>query len=172
MGVKQFNVLYSPVEDRMIFNFNNEEGQIYSFLFTRAIAKSFFDQSEIVLERANGIDHSERSSKIISEFQKEGLKKQLDFKDVFEGGQTFPLGKTPILTSLVQMELKEGAVRISLSLISNQVVGFGLPILQLQALVLLLEKLTLQAHWQIGSDIQVTATDGHTFTENTLTQLH
>jgi hypothetical protein len=172
MGVKQFNAQFLPVEDRIVFNFNTEEGQLYSFLLTRAISRLFINQSELFLQRAIGAEHSERSSKIISEFQKDGLKKQLDFKDTFEGGQIFPIGKEPILVSLVQIELNDNAVRISLSLVSNQVVAFGLPILQLQALVLLLEKLTLQANWQISSQESPTLDAGNSLDGHASHHLH
>jgi hypothetical protein len=172
MGIKQFNAQYSLVEDRIAFNFNTEEGQLYGFVLTRVITKSFFVQCEIFLEKAIDIEYGERSSKIVSEFQREGLKKQLDFKDVFEGGQTFPLGKNPILVSSVKVELKDSIAQIVLTLVSNQVVAFGLPILQIQALALLLEKLISQANWQIFEEPQRASDGGVSLVKNGLTHLH
>ena len=172
MGIKQFNAQYSQIEDRIAFNFNTEEGQLYSFLLTRVMTKSFLVQSEIFLEKATDFEYGERSSKIISEFQKEGLKKQLDFKYVFEGGQTFPLGKNSILVSSVKVELKDRVAQIALTLVSNQVVAFGLPILQLQALALLLEKLIIQASWQIFEEPKRASDGGFSLVENASTHLH
>ena len=152
MSVKQFSAVYAPIEDRIIFGFNTTEDELYSFILTRAIASSFLDQAETTVEQSLSSEHSERSSKLISEFQKEGLKKQLNFEVRFEGGQITPLGKEPILVTQVHLDLKPDNVAISLTLLSNQVVGFSLLAVQLQALTLLLEKLARQACWKIGSD--------------------
>ena len=152
MSVKQFSAVYSQLEDRILFGFNTSEGELFQFWLTRALAKSCIDQCDLIVERSFGAQHNERSSKLISEFQKEGLKKQLNFEETFEGGDTSPLGDAPILVAGASLELKDDTVTISLTLASNQVVGFGLPVMQLQPLSLLIEKLAGQANWQIGPD--------------------
>ncbi len=149
MSVKQFSATYSSLEDRIVFGFNTTEGELYSFLLTRAMAKSLIDQAELTVEQSIGAQHNERSSKLISEFQKEGLKKQLNFEEAFEGGDKTPLGSNPILVCQVSMDLQPDTVTISLTLASNQVVGFGLLPVQLQALILLIERLANQADWKI-----------------------
>jgi hypothetical protein len=152
MSVKQFSAVYLPLEDRILFGFNTSENELYQFFLTRAVAKSFFLQAEQISEQAFGRQHNERSSKLISEFQKEGLKKQLNFQEQFEGGDTLPLGDDPILVTQVQLENQEDDVRVSLTLVTNQMVGFSLPALQLQAVCVLLEKLAQEALWQISAD--------------------
>lgn len=172
MGVKQFNAQYSLVEDRIVFSFNTQESQLYSFLLTRAMTQSFFDQCDLYLSQSLIAVHCERTSKIISEFQKNELKKHLDFKDTFQGGQTFPIGREPILVSIVRIELEDNHLRISLTLVNNQVVAFGLPSLQLQALTLLLEKLAYQANWQI-CEVPLNATNDQIMSiSNTSDSLH
>lgn len=152
MSVKQFSATYSLIEDRIIFGFNTTEGELYQFLITRVIAKLFIDQGEKSAEDSLGSQHNERSSKLISEFQKEGLRRQLNFEEKFEGGELTPLGKDPILVTQVVLETLGDEVHISLTLLSNQVVGFKVAIVQLQALILLIEKLAHQAMWQINPD--------------------
>jgi hypothetical protein len=152
MGVKQFSAVYSPIEDRILFGFNTTEDELYQFLITRAISRSLIDQSEIVVESSIGLQHSERSSKLISEFQKEGLKKQINFEEHFDGGSVNPIGADPVLVAGVQLQAEGELAHVSLTLINNLVIGFKVDMAQLQALVLLLEKLANQAGWRITRD--------------------
>jgi hypothetical protein len=141
--------VYSQLEDRISFGFNTTQEELYEFFLTRAITKSLTDQGDKIAEQFHGALHNERSSKLISEFQKDGLKKQINFEDYFEGGRIRPLGEAPILVSQVQFELQNDVVRISITLVTTQIVSFSLAIVQLQALILLLEKLAIQAYWNI-----------------------
>jgi hypothetical protein len=172
MSVKQFSAVYSPLEDRIIFSFNTTEGELYSFVLTRAITASLLDYGELVVEQSLSSQHNERSSKLISEFQKAGLKKQINFAEAFEGGDTTPLGKDPILVSQISLDLKPNTVGVSLTLVSNQIIGFQIAAVQLQALSLLLEKLARQANWKItledhsGPDLLLDAN------ESPISQLH
>ena len=172
MSVKQFTATYSQIEDRITFGFNTSEGELYQFLLTRAIAKSFLVQSEQISEQSLGAEHNERSSKLISEFQKEGLKKQLSFDETFDGGEITPLGNDPILISAVHLELESEGVRISLTIVSNQVVGFSVPVVQLQALTLLIEKLAQQALWQITTPDDANSSVVPTVLSASSSQLH
>lgn len=149
MSVKQFSAIYSPLEDRIIFSFNTTEGDLYSIVLTRAITASLLDHGEVVVEQSLASQHNERSSKLISAFQKEGLKKQINFAEAFEGGDVTPLGKDPILVAKVALDLKPNTVGVSLTLVNNQVIGFQIAAVQLQALSLLLERLARQANWKI-----------------------
>jgi len=152
MSVKQFSAVYCPIEDRIAFSFNTTEGELYSFILTRALSKSLLEQIELTVEQSFASQHNERSSKLLQEFQKDGLKKQINFEESFDGGATSPLGADPLLVSHVQLDLKPELVSISLTLVSNQVVGFSVLPVQLQALTLLIEKLARQAQWQIMAD--------------------
>ena len=172
MSVKQFSALYSQIEDRIFFSFNTSEGDLYQFLFTRGISKLLISQCASVAERSLGEQHGERSSKLISEFQKEGLKKHLSFDDHFEGGQKAPLGGEPILVSHIQLDLQGDVVHISLTLASNLVVGFELPVFQVQALCLLIEKLAKQAHWQIITDEMLSLGEENNSTTTPTNQIH
>jgi hypothetical protein len=149
MSIKQFSAIYSLLEDRIIFSFNTSDSDLYTLLLTRTTIKSLLHQSDQVIELAIGTHHNERSSKLISEFQKDGLKKQLNFKESFDGGSKAPLGRDPILVSGICLALIEGTVSISITLVSNQVLRFHLLPMQLQALALLFEKLAHEASWQI-----------------------
>ena len=171
MSVKQFSAVYSPIEDRIIFSLNTTEGELYSFVLTRAMSKSLLDQADFAVEQSFASQHNERSSKLIQEFQKEGLKKQINFEESFEGGEIRPLGSDPLLVTCVQLDLKPEIVSISLTFLINQVVSFSVPPVQLQALTLLIEKLAKQALWQIiGED--VTSNSNASLSTTSASQLH
>ena len=172
MSVKQFSAVYCPIEDRIAFSFNTTEGELYSFLLTRVISKSLLEQSELTVEQSFASQHNERSSKLLQEFQKDGLKKQINFEESFEGGEISPLGSNPLLVSHIKLDLKPELVSISLTLISNQVVGFGVLPVQLQALTLLIEKLARQAQWQIISDEPATVDAVIVVSASPSSQLH
>ena len=172
MSVKQFSAVYSPIEDRIVFGFNTTEGELYSFFLTRTIAKSLLDQSDLTVEQSLSGQHNERSSKLISEFQKEGLKKQINFEQKFDGGEITPLGKIPILVSQITLDLKTEKVVISLTLITDQLVSFQVEPVQLQALSLLIEKLANQAFWLIGTLPELKPDLAGTGDASPLSQLH
>lgn len=155
-----------------MFSFNTTEGELYCFLLTRAITKSILDQSDLTVEMSLSIQHNERSSKLISEFQREGLKKQVNFEEKFEGGQITPLGDTPSLVSQAVLALKSENISISLTLVTGQVVGFHVGLVQLQALSLLLEKLSHQAHWQISVLPDFDAELSRSITATSSSQVH
>jgi len=172
VSVKQFSASYIPLEDRIALSLNTTEGELYSFLLTRAITRSWIHFSEAAIEQSIGTEHNERSTKLISEFQKEGLKKQLNFEESFEGGDKAPLGSDPILVAQVQMDLQPDTVTISLTLVTNQVVGFGLPTVQLQALILLFERLASKADWKIAGQEVISIDSSSTAAISPSSQLH
>ena len=149
MGIKQFSAHWSSVEDRIFFSFNTEEGELFQFWLTRATTQFLLDRSQLTVEQELSSQHSERSSKLISEFQKEGLKKQINFNEVFEGGLNTPLGVDPILVVAIDIELTKEGIQVNMRLASNLVVRFLLATTQLQALTLLIERLATQAKWNI-----------------------
>ena len=157
MSVKQFSASYVAIEDRIVLSLNTTEGELFFFILTRAVTCALLNQAEMAVEQSLASQHSVRSSKVISEFQKEGLKKQINFQENFEGGTITPLGKDPILVCQVTLDVKPELISIGLTLLSNQVVGFALPPVQLQAFCLLLERLARQAHWGFGTEVQASS---------------
>ena len=149
MSVKQFSAHYAPLEDRILLRLNTTEGDLCQFWVTRAIAKSLNRHAQLAVEQSVAAEHAERSSKIIAEFQKESLKKQLSFQESFEGGSQTPLGTEPLLITQVQMGAAGEGVAIALTLTTNQILRFALLPMQLQALTLLIERLALQGNWGI-----------------------
>jgi hypothetical protein len=149
VSLKQFSAYYAPLEDRIVLHLNTTEGELYSFLVTRAITKSLSLHAQSAVEQSVAAEHTERSSKIIVEFQKEGLKKQLSFEDSFEGGSQAPLGTEPLLITQVTMEIEGESVAIALTLMTNQILRFTLLAVQVQAFTLLLERLAQQADWKL-----------------------
>lgn len=149
MSVKQFSANYAPLEDRIVLRLNTTEGEVYSFWVSRAIAKSLSLHAQSAVEQSVAAKHSERSSKIISEFQKEGLKKQLNFEESFEGGSHSPLGTEPVLITQVTVETVQESVAIAFTLATNQILRFTLLPVQVQAFTLLIERLTQQADWKL-----------------------
>jgi hypothetical protein len=155
VSVKQFSAHYAPLEDRILLRLNTTEGDLCQFWVTRAIAKSLNRQAQSAVEQSVAAEHTERSSKIIAEFQKEGLKKQLSFEESFEGGSQTPLGTEPVLITQVTMDKAGEGVAIALTLATNQILRFTLLPMQLQALTLLIERLVLQGDWGITEGLSL-----------------
>ena len=172
MAIKQFSAHWSSLEDRIFFSFNTEEGELFQFWLTRTIAKTMLNRSQLTIEQGLSAQHNERSSKLISEFQKEGLKKQINFDETFEGGQSSPLGADPILVVAIDLELAKEGIQVNLTLASNQVVRFPLATTQLQALNLLIERLATQAQWNIAEQEVMVIDAGQSAINNPPTQLH
>jgi len=149
MSVKQFSANYDPLEDRILLRFNTTSGDLYQFWVTRAIAKSLNLHAQSAVEQCLATEHTERSSKIILEFQKEGLKKQLSFEESFEGGIHTPLGTEPIMITQVTMDMSGEGVVIGFILTTNQILRFTLVPLQVQVFTLLIERLVQQADWRL-----------------------
>jgi hypothetical protein len=149
MSVKQFSAHYDPLEDRILLRFNTRDGDLYQFWVTRLIAKSLNLHAQSALEQSAAAEHTERSSKIIVEFQKEGLKKQLSFQESFEGGSQMPLGSESILITQVTMEKAGESVVIAFALTTNQILRFSLLPMQVQVFTLLIERLVQQADWRL-----------------------
>lgn len=165
VSVKQLSGSYSALEDRICLSLNTTERTLFHFLLTRACCRALMDQVDQLVGEQLLNEHSPRSSQIIGEFQKESLKKQLNFQEVFEGGDRTPLGQAPILVThaKIEMGVKQGIVALTLS--NSQLVRFSLNTLQLQALALLIERLAHQAQWALndgGALVIVEPADGAT----------
>jgi hypothetical protein len=152
MSIKQFSGYWASQEDRVVLKLNTTENHLFGFLFTRAMVRNFLEQSQLIVEQELSREHSERSSKIIQEFQKEHLKKQLSFEDTFEGGTELPLGDIPLLIVSIDTKMQNRSIAIALVLANNQVASFEIPFEQLQALMLLFEELANQASWNLSLD--------------------
>jgi len=150
VSVKQFSASYSAYEDRILLSMNTTEKTIFHFLLTRACCQALLAQIDQVVGEHLMVEHSLRTSQIIGELQKEGLKKQLNFLEAFEGGDQAPLGEGPILVTQTHIEMHNEQALVALTLVNLQLVRFGLNTLQLQALALLLERLAHQAKWALN----------------------
>jgi len=152
MAIKQFNAGWSKKEDRIFLNFNTSEGELFRFWITRFIAKHLLQGAQSMIQKDLEVKHNPRASQVIQEFQKDAIKKQLDFKEEFEGGEKKPLGDDPVLVIGLNLSLKNNMVTVGLQLITKQTASFDLAPSQLQPLIILLENLTNQADWKIDSE--------------------
>lgn len=152
MAIKQFNAGWSKKEDRIFLNLNTTEGELYRFWITRFIAKHIIEGAQSLIQKDLEVKHNPRASQVIQEFQKEAIKKQVDFSEEFEGGEKQPLGEDPILVSGLNLSLKQNMISVGLQLVTKKLVSFELSPGQLQPLVVLLENLSNQAEWNLTSD--------------------
>jgi hypothetical protein len=152
MAIKQFNAGWSKKEDRIFLNLNTSEGELFRFWITRFIAKHLLQGAQSLIQKDLEVKHNPRASQVIQEFQKDAIKKQLDFTEAFEGGEKKPLGADPVLVTGLDLSLKKNIVTVGLQLITNQTASFDLTPSQLQPLIILLEKLTKEADWKLESD--------------------
>lgn len=152
MTIKQFNAGWSKKEDRIFLNLNTSEGDLYRLWITRFIAKHLLQGLQQLIQKDLEVKHNPRASQVIQEFQKEVIKKQESFSDVFEGGDKLPLGDEPILVIGLNLTLKQNIISVGLQLETNKLLSFELTINQVQPLVVLIENLTNQADWCLDTN--------------------
>ena len=153
MAIKQFNAGWSKKEDRIVLNLNTNEGELYRFWITRFIATHILEGAQSMIQKDLEVKHNPRASQVIQEFQKDAIKKQLDFNEEFEGGEKKPLGNDPVLVIGLNLSLKKNMVTVGFQLITKQTASFDLAPTQLQPLVILLENLAAQANWKLDNNI-------------------
>ncbi|MBJ7380822.1 MAG: hypothetical protein JHC80_08720 [Polynucleobacter sp.] len=151
MAIKQLNASWSKKEDRIVLSFNTTGDELFRFWITRFIAKHIIEGAQSMVQKGLETHHSPRTSQVIQEFQKDAIKKQIDFEEEFEGGKKSPLGNDPILVIGLNMVLKKKSINIGFKLVTNQTASFDLAINQLQPLVVLIEKLAQKAEWAIDN---------------------
>lgn len=151
MAIKQFNAGWSKKEDRISLNLNTSEGAVYRFWITRFITMHILEGAQSMIQKDLEVKHNPRASQVIQEFQKDAIKKQLDFTEEFEGGEKKPLGDDPILVIGLNLSLKNNMVTVGFRLITKQTASFDLTPSQLQPLIILLENLAVQANWKLDA---------------------
>jgi hypothetical protein len=152
MAIKQFNAGWSKVEDRITLSLNTSEGELYRFWITRFIAMHILEGVQSIIQKDLEIKHNARASQVIHEFQKDAIKKQLDFTEEFQGGGITPLGDNPVLVIGLNLSLKNNLVTVGLQLVTKQTASFDLAPGQLQSLLILLENLVSQANWKLETN--------------------
>jgi hypothetical protein len=151
MSIKQFNAGWSKKEDRITLNINTSEGELFRFWITRFIAKHLLEGAQTLIQSGLETKHNPRASQVIQEFQKDAVKQQLNLNETFEGGDKKPLGDDPILVIGLTLNLNNEKVKVRLQLDNGKTASFDLLLSQLQPLVVLLEKLSITADWQLIS---------------------
>lgn len=172
MSVKQFSANYLTLEDRIQLSLNTTNGELYGFLLTRAQTQAFLRQCDNVIEEGLKANHDERSSKLIQEFHKDKIKKEINFEESFEGGDKAPLGKESILVAGTQVAMQSEMAAISLLLVSDQQVSFSLALGELQAVIVLIEKLAVLANWRITEIEEITLESAGALDYKTPSHLH
>lgn len=156
MAIKQFNAGWSKKEDRIFLNLNTTEGEVFRFWITRFITKHLLQGSHTLIQANLETKHNARASQVIQEFQKDAVKQQLNLHESFEGGDKTPLGDEPVLVIGLNLQASNQSVTIGLQLAINKTATFDLPLGQLQPLIVLLEKIAVDADWQLNPEASPT----------------
>ena len=153
MLIKQLNATYLLQEDRTLFRINTETKEEFGFLLTRRVALFILVASEHLVEKQLEQQHDPATAKVVADFEKKNLVSSDASGPEFESGESFPLGKIPILVLDVTCGIAESEAQneqqfsIDFVLAKDQSINLKLPKPMLIALRLLLENLCDQASW-------------------------
>ncbi|KTD57616.1 hypothetical protein [Legionella shakespearei] len=149
MSLKQFNCRYLLNDDRIIFRFNTADHSEYIFWFTRRI-------THFILMSASQFIQNEykKTTPTVENFISEinqSDKQAANFTTAYESGTNYPLGGDPVLVmdakcSMAKIE-EQDVFSLDLVLPGGANLNLKLPMPIMNALVMLLEELNIQAKW-------------------------
>ena len=166
MRIKQLNGTYVPVEDRLIFRFNTDQGDEFVFLFTRAITRRVLNTLGTMTTRNLARQHTEEVAQVVQEFEKEALAKTTDYSSQYAPGQKFPMGQAPALVVDIKTPpAPDEILALDLELANRLTANLKLTRELAQNISILLEKLAGGAGWDLGTAAAQPATGGKTAEE-------
>ena len=113
--LKQIQIAYSPIEDRLLLRINTADKEEYRFWITRRYLKIFWQAiSGILVENLQVRTQASMMAKqAVLSFQHEKAVSEADFSKNFdEGARALPLGTAPVLLARIQARLSPDGNRI------------------------------------------------------------
>ncbi|MCP4111017.1 MAG: hypothetical protein GY749_36750 [Desulfobacteraceae bacterium] len=107
MKIHQFNIQFSPEEDRIIFRLNTVNKEEFRFFFTRRFVKLLWPVLLKLLENGYKAIAPEKShvAKDLLEFEHDSVVSKADFTQKYsENVQTYPLGEDIILLNGIKVK--------------------------------------------------------------------
>ena len=166
--INQLTASYNQNEDRVLFKFNTKISEEYAFWLSRKVVKEIMNVIPRHTQEGLAVFQKIRNERITKPaevnkpteqkkmFQKENTpdlsrKKSevLQKKDTFKPGETFPLGKVPILVVGFKQKEKDEKIALDFSLIDGRNVSWRISNALFLKLHSLLEAVLVEADWEI-----------------------
>ena len=166
--INQLTASYNQNEDRVLFKFNTKLSEEYAFWLSRKVVKEIMKVmprhtqeglavfQKIRNESVNKFDEGSKPTEQKKMFQKENTpdlsrtkSEVLQKKDTFKSGETFPLGKVPILVVGFKQKEKDDRLVLDFSLIDGRNVSWRISNALFLKLHSLLEAVLVEADWEI-----------------------
>ena len=156
MRIHQFSMIYSPLEDRIVFRLNTLEKEEFKFFLTRRYVKLLWPLLMKMLE--NDIiqrepEHQHFAGEMLN-FEHENIISRSDFGRKYEeSSEQFPLGTETIL--LARIQVKKGPQSDILCLLPEKGKGIELGVNQtfLHTFCKLLKDTVKKADWDLGAEM-------------------
>lgn len=174
MNVHQLSVTYQPEQDRILVRVNTQQSDEFRFWMTRRLTLQLWPvlvelgqrrllKADVSLHPGAGQDPmlSDQALSMLSQFKKEKMLKEADFKTPFKAPAQWPMGQEPLLLTTVEVKsLPNLDCRLSLreELPGNQRTrGFELRLVPelMQGFMHLYEAALVTSGWR-GSDAPLT----------------
>ena len=166
--INQLTASYNRNEDRVLFKFNTKLSEEYAFWLSRKVVKEIMNlmprhtqeglavfqkiRNERVTKSAEVNKATEQKKMVqkentpdLSHIKPEAVQK----RDTFKPGETFPLGKTPILVVGFRQKEKDDKLVLDFSLIDGRNVSWRISNALFLKLHSLLEAVLVEADWEI-----------------------
>lgn len=142
MAIRQVNAGYVAAEDRILLRVTLTEGDELRFWLTRASLRAFVGQAAAWLAATDG-----SPAAAMQAFKREAAAAQADFATPLQQGETFPLGKLPILVEDLRLESEGATARLLLRLLDKRAVTLHLDEKALAGIQHLLRQAVAAADW-------------------------
>ncbi len=150
MSIKQFNGEWVCQQDRVLFRFNTNEDQEYSFWLTRYVLKGLLEGVQQLTAQALAQVHPPQVAQVMQSFQLEAVAQQLNFHETFQAAKEKPMGETPLLVTGLMLNQTGDVVTLKFDLESGQSLQVQMNPSVLQVMLALLDKLQAAAQWGVG----------------------
>ena len=156
MIIQKINGTYLADQDRILLRMSSNQQEELRLWITRRTCIDLLAKIVETSVKSVGNEHKvlPSSAKVIDNFNQETLSKTLDYQVPFEPKNKLPLGHEPILIKEIKWRtipyLPDGSFNIMWVLMNGKAISSPLNAVKLNAFRLLIEKLILEAHWDIA----------------------
>lgn len=150
MSIKQFNGEWVCQQDRVLFRFNTNEDQEFSFWLTRYVLKGLLEGAQQLTVQALKQVHPPQVAQVMQSFQQESVTQQLNFQETFQAAKEKPMGEAPLLVTGLMLNQTGDEVTLKFDLESGRSVQVKMNASVLNVMLALLDKLQGIAQWGVG----------------------
>jgi hypothetical protein len=154
MSIKQFNGEWVCQEDRVLFRFNTNEDQEFSFWITRYVLKGLLHGAKELNVQALAKVHPPQVAQVMQSFQQASVTQQLNFQEAYQAAKQKPLGEAPLLVTGLLLNQQGEVVTLKFDLELGKSVQVQMNPSVLQVMLALLDKLQGIAQWGVGFDTE------------------